>query len=39
MTLGVESASNKVSTKNLRGGKGWTTRKAENPTANYEPIV
>jgi hypothetical protein len=28
-----------ISTRNLAGGKGLPARKADNPTAIYEPIV
>jgi hypothetical protein len=39
MALGSIQSLTEMSTMNLPGGKGRPTRKAENLTAIYEPIV
>jgi hypothetical protein len=39
MALGSIQPLTEMSTRNLPGGKGWPTRKADNRTAIYEPTV
>jgi hypothetical protein len=39
MALGSTQPLTEMSTRNLPGGKGWPTRKADNLTTICEPIV